>query len=125
MKKLIEITELKVGDVIVFNGGSLAYVIKAVLGNLYFGSNENSWNGWVITELQKNFKKQVEQERWRAEQGCGFEVINGYGQIEGKIDAKQRWHNELFDLGNYFKPGEARKHVEAFKEFFNKIKQDG
>ena len=124
MKKLIEITELKVGDVIVSNYSSTAYTIQDVKGNIYFASNKDDWGGWTLNEAKSGFKKQVEQERWRAKVDGKYEFIDHIGAVCLEIENGGPWDDNHFNLGNYFKPGEAQKHVEAFKEFFNKIKDE-
>ena len=141
MKKLIEITELKVGDVIVLehqlnyysNGiitplwktDPLLLTVQGIAGNIVFVNNGYNVEFYHIDRLKADWKKQVEQERWRAEEGEGYEYIGVDGVITIVSDIRLHADNYRYELGNYFKPGEAQKHVEAFKEFFNKIKQDG
>ena len=128
MKKLIEITELKVGDVIGKEGYVDTYTVEGIIGNVVVYANKYNAFQTTIKNAKEQYKKQVEQERWRAERYGIYNFINEEGEVREAIDTQykdQTWHQRRYELGNYFKPGEAQKHVEAFKEFFNKIKQDG
>lgn len=126
MKKLIEITELKVGDVLIEKqyGSIDRYIIQGSIGNIYFLSSGTDDRSGTLEYISGHYKKQVEQERWRAENGELYWYLNSQGQTVQASDYRRHWDNARYELGNYFALGEGQGNQEAFKEFFNKIKDE-
>lgn len=142
----------KSGIVFIFNPNYESPCVPFYIGTNFFGElivhkkNEISGYGQIedcryatpkekadfLSLLETKFRKRwnaekkcLEDIRWRAAALEEFFYIGSYGDVFPRIDGRDSYSNNLYDVGNYFKTREAAQKVaDQLKDVFKNSKAE-